>query len=351
MDAFLVHLEDRAQQKHIQRNPFLLGELALSKELRDTWVHHFEIRRPEKTPYSQQVINRPLNNLVSDEDRAAIVETCASVGLDEAAAFSMITTWGWKIAQAPRHAKRILSIGSSTGTEMLLLRALFPHAELQGVDYDLSIPAKWRATLKFGDLREQHLEEYLAARPKSFDLIFSNHTLEHLSTPDQTLRLVRAALKTGGTLVSALPLEGDTSNPFHSDLLAIAEGRREFDPQFDIEFLTPSHAWKTNREDLAATLSASGFTDIQIIARANFPSNNSSLHVSQFRRQRSVGKLLERVTLQAIRRSLRIAYPGEVPYQVARVYYALANRCWFSRMRMLLNLTHEVVFVATTTDD
>ncbi len=347
MDAFLVHLPDRQHQKHIQQNPFLIGQLPLTKELRETWCKHFEIRKPLSVPFSQEVLDAPLVDLVSHDDRKAIVETCARVGLNEIAANSVINTWGWKISRAPRDAQRILAIGCSVGNEFLVLRALFPAAELHGVDYDVGISTEWRKALRLGDLRDQHLEEYLAAHRESFDLVFSNHTLEHVSTPNQTLRLISEALVPGGTCVSALPLDGDVSNPFYNVLLAIAEGCSEFDPQLDVGFISPGHAWKTNREDLAATLHTSGFSDIRMFMRANYPSAGAPLHVSRFHRRRVLGKLIERATLRTIRRGLRWVYPGEIPYLAARAYNALDGRCWFSRIRMLHDLTHEVLFVAT----
>ncbi len=346
MDAFLVHLVDRGHQKHIQRNPLLVGQLPLSKELREAWFAHFEIRKPLGTPFSQESIDVQLDKLVSPQDRAAIIETCALIGLDETAADSIINTWGWKIARAPRGARRILAIGCSVGNEFVVLRALFPNAELNGVDYDVAIPTQWRRALRLGDLQEQHLEEYLAAHRESFDLVFSNHTLEHVSTPNETLRLVREALVSGGICVSALPLEGDISNPFYDDLLSIAEGRRKFDPQLDIEFISPSHAWKTNREDLASTLRAAGFSDIHILTRVNYPTSGQALHVSTFHRRQVLGGFLERTTLRYLRRGLRWMYPGDLPYPATKIYYAIASRCWFSRMRMVHHLTHEVVFTA-----
>jgi SAM-dependent methyltransferase len=354
MVAFLIQFTDPKQQEYVQKNPFLIGpDVALNRWLREAWYDHLETRSLPRAPFTHEGIDMPLNALVcqgvSDDDRRAIADICAQLAVDEEEARRIINVWGWKIARAPRTARRILSIGCGSGHELLILRALFPEAELQGVDYEVKVPAEWRKVLRLGDLQSGSIEEYLVGHQHTFDLVFSNHTLEHMSAPDRTLRLACEALVSGGSCLSALPVEADNSNPFFEDFLAVAEGRGRPDPQLDLELINPGHAWKTNREDLAATFHASGFCDIQMFTRVNYPAyHQPPLHVSSIRSRRVVGKVLERATLGALRRGLRQVFPGELPYIVVKTYYSLAARCWFSRLRLIHNLMHEVVVLATT---
>ena len=353
MDAFLIQIANSKHQEYVQKNPFLLGpDVALNRELSEAWQANLDIRRPLRVPYHHETFEVPLNDLVTERDWKAIVRTSASVGLNEADARGAVNAWGWKLVRAPRDARRILSIGCALGQELVVLRALFPDADLHGVDYDMAVPSEWQKTLRLGELKSQPIEDYLSSHPQSFDLVFSNHTLEHLSAPDRTLRLMRQALVPGGTCVSALPLEGDESNPFYGDLSRIAEGVDKADPQLDLEFINPGHAWKTNREDLAATFYASGFRDIRMFTRANYPAyvhlhNHTPWHVSTFQPRRLVGSLLEQATFRLLRRGLRRIYPHEIPQSAVKMYYRLAGRCWFSRVRLLHALMHETVVVAS----
>jgi SAM-dependent methyltransferase len=353
MAAFLIRLPDAEHQEYVQKNPFLNGpDRSLNSELRRAWRVHLEARDLPRASFSHEESETSLDHLLAPDDKAAVARVCAEIGIDAAERERIVNVWGWKVARAPRSARRILSIGCGAGHELVVLRALFPDADLQGVDYEVVVPSAWRTALKLGELRRQHIEDYLSAHRGAFDLVFSNHTLEHLSYPDRTLRLVREAIAPGGSFVSALPLEADESNPFYRELLAVAEGRGEFDAHLDFELINPSHAWKSNREDLAATVHAAGFRDIRMFTRANYPSYyQPPMHVSGLKRARTVGRLLENLTLRPLRRGLRRAYPREMPPLAVRAYYTIAGRCWFSRLRLIHNLMHEVLVVATTAAD
>ncbi len=351
MDAFLIRLTDPKHQEYVQKNPVLRGpDVALNRELRQAWYTSLEVRKPPPAPYVHESIDGPLDQIIDERDWRAVLDTCGRLGLSEAEARGLVLGWGWKAARAPRNARRILSVGCGGGHELVVLRALFPEAEIWGVDYTVTVPSEWNPALRLSDLHTGHIEEYLASHSQRFDLVFSNHTLEHLSAPDRTLRLMREALVPGGACVSALPLEGHEANPFYDDFLAVAEGRKKADMQLDLEFINPGHAWKTNHDDLAATLHAAGFRDIRMFTRANYPSNyhrDAPMHASQFRRRKIVGKLIERVTLHPLRRALRVIYPEQLPEIVVKVYYTITGRCWFSRVQLLHELIHEVLFIGT----
>lgn len=350
MDAFLIRFPDAAHQEYIQKNPFLNGpDRTLNRKLRAAWRDHLETRKPRQAPFRHESIDLPLDELLSSDDRRALARACAAVGVDAGERDRIAYVWGWKAARAPRTAKRVLSVGCGAGHELLVLRALFPDADIQGVDYDVVVPPRWHDALRLGELRKQHIEDYLLEHPGAFDLVFSNHTLEHLSAPDRTLRLVHGAIVPGGSFVSALPLEADESNPFADDFRAIASGERTPDEFLDFELVNPGHAWKSNREDVAATLHEAGFRDIRMFTRLKYPSYfQPPMHVARARRVQAAGRLIERLTLGPLRKALRSAYPNEMPSYAVKAYYTIASRCWFSRLRLIHNLMHEVLVVAGT---
>lgn len=335
----------------MQRYPMLVGpDAACNRKLRELWKATLEVRTPRPVPYRREVLSGAPQELIGDRERRAIVDTCARLGLDEAEATHKILNWGWKIALAPRTAQRILSLGCGGGHELVLLRALFPDAELHGVDFKHSVPAEWERDLNVSEIHSQPFDDFLQAHPAHFDLVFSNHTLEHLASPDRTLGLIRKALRPGGHCVSALPLEGDLSNPFYGDLADIADGRGTLDAELDIEFINPGHFWKTNHADIASTLDDAGFTDVRMFTREGYPGyvmdSQGPVHVTRLLQKQIFGQALERTTLRTVRKVLRQVYRQDMPDLAAKLYFSLAGRCWFGRHRMLHQLIHEVVFVA-----
>ena len=92
------------------------------------------------------------------------------------------------LGQAPR---KILDVGSGTGTLLLLLRQRFPNAELVGLDADPRIIALARAKL---DARVELIHGDATAPPfdaGSFDRVVSSLVLHHL-TRQQKLRALTA---------------------------------------------------------------------------------------------------------------------------------------------------------------
>ena len=355
MNAFLVRIADPAHQEYMQMWPNLNGpNVELNRELRGLWLDSFEVRELRAVPYTHEQSSAPLRDMISEADRAAIEDAFTRLGVEQREIDRAIDLWGWKVARAPRGAKRILSVGCGVGHELVVLRALFPEAELHGVDYRNCVPPEWQEQLRVTKLQSEAIETYLGARPRAFDLVFSNHTLEHMAEPDKILQLIHEALVIGGACVSAVPLEGDWSNPFYGYLSDIALGRSELDPQLDLDWSNPSHFWKTNPSDVAATLCSAGFANISVLTRAQYPAytpdkRGRPVHVSRLRRKQVVGQAVEHATLRYLRRALRLAYPNEIPNLATRAYFSAASRLWFGRHRMLIQCLHELLFVAERT--
>ena len=99
-----------------------------------------------------------------------------------------------------------------------------------------------------------------------FDMIFSNHTLEHFSDPDAIISRLRGLLRPGGWLVSGLPLDGDQDDVFRPHLerwVANPERTR----WTDASWLDPGHPWKTNAADVSDTLVRAGFAEVRLYQR------------------------------------------------------------------------------------
>lgn len=106
----------------------------------------------------------------------------------------------WVRAAGLRLDARILDVGSGAGQTLVTL-AEYGFRSLTGVDpfvAESHEPVRGVGVLKAGleDVRE------------SFDLVMFHHSLEHMVDPLEALRVVRARLRPGGTVLIRMPVVG-----------------------------------------------------------------------------------------------------------------------------------------------
>lgn len=99
--------------------------------------------------------------------------------------------------------QRVLEIGCGTGSLSLLIKQLYPGADVTGLDPDPKALARARAkrgadTIHF----DRGFSDALPYPDASFDRVFSSFMFHHLKPAERepTLREVRRALKPGGSL-------------------------------------------------------------------------------------------------------------------------------------------------------
>lgn len=153
-------------------------------------------------------------------------------------------------AYLPR-STRLLCLGANSGLECAIASILFPEWSITGIDFKIPSPRF------FNNLLEMPLAKIgTSFEAKSFDLVFSNHVVEHLGADrDTILGGVRMILKEKGILASVLPCETNPANP------AIARFDTFFDHDIARELLPmwPSHMWKTDVFNLHDVLKQNGF--------------------------------------------------------------------------------------------
>ncbi len=108
-----------------------------------------------------------------------------------------LSDYGWKVSAIPASAKRILSIGCGEGDELAVIRAAFPTAELHAIDWECKVSPAGLAALNVTFETANFLDR-LEVEQRQYDAIFSNHVIEHLFDPDNTLRHLRNWLTPGG---------------------------------------------------------------------------------------------------------------------------------------------------------
>ena len=166
----------------------------------------------------------------------------------------------WKlsaIADALRQgAPRMLCMGAANGLECRVAELFNERLQVTGTDFRL-------ANQRFhNDLRPiPHASLLDAFGAGSFDVIYSNHVLEHVyGGLDELLKSTRSMLREGGLLVGGLPTETNPSNPYahlFPDMITAKAPQRMFR-------LNPGHPWKTDLFGIHDRLTRAGFSNIHL---------------------------------------------------------------------------------------
>jgi SAM-dependent methyltransferase len=346
--AFEMLIEEPAMRAYLQRYPFAMGPdremnsrgleairrcFALRAKSSDVSVQSDAAAvvrfMPEETKLPKEILSRV--HALMDE-----------AGVPNEKRANLIDDFGWEAKLIPPGSRDVLIVGCGGGMELLFLRAMLPDAKLTAVDYGDSLtPELKKATaVRFypGDLNE-----ILYSFEPEFDLVFSNHTLEHLYSPDQMLATLFGLLQEDGALISTLPMDAMEGSPFLDKVAEIAK-RREFHP-IDAVYLDAGHPWKTNPADLRATLLGAGFAKVEMYQQAEHLSRFIAAPQDKFHQRKNVGLKLHALFFGVPRAIARTLF-GSPPAILVRVLLAVERRVWFGA-NMLKNLyTEEACVVA-----
>jgi 2-polyprenyl-3-methyl-5-hydroxy-6-metoxy-1,4-benzoquinol methylase len=166
----------------------------------------------------------------------------------------------WKIdalRQYSRKPKRICSVGPGQGYELVYLRLAFPFSEIYYIDHvdqvDETIKTLVSANRIGIDLMEDNKSHYL-----SFDMIFSNHCLEHFCDPISVLKRMLNLAKNEGIVATAIPTDLDSRLPLSSTLLKLINNP-ELVTLFDGPLLDIGHSLKLDETFLDILRGIEGF--------------------------------------------------------------------------------------------
>ena len=341
--AIRMHVKDTALHGYIQTFPFLTGP--------DEDANR---RALEALRAGTQVIRRSGAPVVSRLAHAAMAlpqaqadAACAllrSVGLAEPAIENALHDFGWRLRAVPMNCRSVLCLGSGTGEELAFLRARAPAARIVVMDF---VGKVWPGLLEAvgAQFIQCNMVTELGLHAPRYDLVFSNHTLEHMFDPDTVLWRIHQRLEPGGMLVSGLPLDADMATPLLGWVIARCEQPGSLN-LVDIGLLDAGHPWKTNATDLRQTLQEAGFSEITITQRDDVPFR-TALH------ERSGPWFLQQLaaagntaTFDLLRRLLRTLFPGGPPLLVRRVLVGLERQVPFGANRLKNRYAPDVVFTA-----
>jgi SAM-dependent methyltransferase len=343
--AFEMRITDPAMQAYLQRYPFASGpDDAMNQAARAAIVENLKAREPG-FPAEVTLLDHEQAELPPGEMQRAQA-MLADLKLPAERVETVRHDFAWEANLVPRNARRVLVIGCGDGMELIFLRAVLPQAQIVAIDYydNLKGDLKQRVGVEFfgGDM-----QMHLRALTTKFDLIFSNHTLEHLYIPDETIETLFGLLAPGGTLVSVLPMDGKETSPFREKISQVAQ-ERTLAPA-DMVYIDAGHPWKTNPGDLKRTLSKVGFGEITFYQRGSHLSRFRAMDQAQLARGHKRARLLQAVIFGPAHAVARTLFPRQAPAGLLKLLYAAERRVPFGPNTLKNAYTEEVLLKAVRT--
>lgn len=255
---------------------------------------------------------------------------------------AFLNDYAWRVKPIAKDATRVLSIGCGDGSELVALRAVLPTACIDAIDWTQKISEESLRRLKIR-LQVANFITLLSTEARQYDVIFTNHVLEHLYDPDIALKNMRQWLRPGGTLVSALPLDADPQRPYFRSMMQLLRSPTQIKLQ-DLDLVDAGHPWKTNLADLNATLLNAGFNDCRFLQRSRHVSRLMSGGPAHVRRMAMLGRLASAIVFGLPRRAISLW--SEPPLGARKALYGFEKRLWVGRSRLKNLLVPEVLVIA-----
>ncbi|MBW4038688.1 MAG: class I SAM-dependent methyltransferase [Acidobacteria bacterium] len=286
--AIQIHLDNPKLQAYLQRYPFAQGPDPEMNQLGRSAIAKGVKFRPT-APNTKTCLLKHEQTLLAAAEQSRAESLLDQIAIPDNEKRMYFDDFEWETNFVPRETKSVLVIGCGNGIELIFLRAVLPNARIMAIDYhDARLP-KLGSTVGMQFLQGD-ICEHLASFDRSYDLIFSNHTLEHLYDPDEMLAIFARLLLPGGCLLSTLPMAGKAGTPFLPKVHRFAaqhDGNNE--PRIhplDLVYFDSGHPWKTNPDDLSSTVKRAGFKDVKIFQRENHISRPARLSPSQYHLKR-----------------------------------------------------------------
>lgn len=192
--------------------------------------------------------------------------------------------------------------------------------------------------------------EHLPTLQRHYDLVFSNHTLEHLYAPDAMLAIFAGLLVEGGCLLSTLPMVGKEGMPFLDTLHKFTTRRDENEDStihpLDLVYFDSGHPWKTHPDDISLTVKRAGFKNIRLFQREDHLSRPARLSPSRYRVKRRAMVTLNSVFIGFPREILKWIFPRETPAWLTRSFFAMERRSPFGTNYVMNVFSEEALFLA-----
>ncbi len=341
--ALLFNVRNAELHAYIQRYPLLTGpDETLNKKCFAALIDSIERREPRQCHALKSLTPEEL----SDEPaiRAAAAGILNAIDLPANVAEESLKSRAWKMCLVPADRESVLALGCGAGDEIAALRARLPKAEICGLDWtDKVTPGLLKAAQ--AEFYHGNFNNFLAGRPAAYDLIFSNHVLEHSFDPDALFAAIYNSLKPGGCLVSALPLDGDPDSDLFGYVHSLASSPGRI-TRGDMMLLLPGHPYKTNASDLTETVIAAGFKSAAVLHRPWHPTLFCETFRGSFAAACARRFALHRATFGLAQSAVRKTFGTHPPPFLLRAMGAVESRVPLGSIRLYVRSVREAVIIA-----
>jgi SAM-dependent methyltransferase len=341
--AVLLSIKDSSLHPFFQKYPFLNGNdpiarTAALKSLCGSMV----VRNSNSDVEINRLDATDVVWWTDEENRAK--QTLRNKGIAEGDVDQLWGEFSWKMLAVPHDAKRILSIGCGGGAELFFLRLRAPNAAIKAVDWSDTISPEFRDVdrVEFSVHDLTNLEDF---PDRNFDVIFSNHVIEHMYDPDKVIPQIRKLLAPGGIFVSAMPLDGQGNVGFKDAILKLFKSQQKIGAT-DALILNCGHPWKTNFSDLNQTLNAAGFVHVDFFQREWSLLRFLPYNDEQRRKKLALAMRLHQAIVRPAQNAAKALFGVNPPMLVIRLFEAFERRIFFGTNRIHRDLSMETVFVA-----
>jgi SAM-dependent methyltransferase len=340
--GFQISVTDPGMQAFLQKWPFLCSpDPEMNRLGAAAIVRGLHIRQTGHEP-RRVLLSTELSTLsVQEQERVLAFFNALQISTERRR--QIMDDFAWEANMAPRDANNVLIVGCGDGAEMVFLRAVLPKADFMALNYvDLLTPAMKevvRTKLMVGDMHA-HFDQLAGG----YDLITSNHTLEHMYDPDKTLAALYRLLRPGGTLISTLPLDGTVDSPFRQVVKRVVDTKRVH--PIDMVFLDAGHPWKTNPADLNQALTSVGFESIALYQRVSKITRQVAGGRQKLDSSRKIGLFLHAMCFGLPHAFGRLLPEGKIQILYTRVLLRLERVVWFGTNSLKNRYTEETLFQA-----
>ena len=350
--AVQIPVSDLEMQAYLQRYPFASGpQTEMNERCKRTISSGIYLRPPGLR--ANPVWLKPEEARLSSHEETRAHVLLDGIGIPAAEKPAYFDDFAWEVSFVPRETKSVLVIGCGHGIELIFLRAVLPEAHITAIDYasddyNTMLPGLAEAvklTFLRGDIGRN-----LLTLTRQYDLIFSNHMLEHLYDPDSTLMILANLLMPGGQILSILPMVSQEGTPFWEKIRRFAD-RKAISPSAAIHplefvYFDAGHPWKTNPDDLMGTLVRSGFTDVRIYQREGHCSRPLQMTAERYRRRRQLLVWLNRLLIGSTRYVMMFLFRRWMPKFLPSLFFAVERRLPFGTNYIANLFSEEALFLA-----
>ena len=334
-------------QEDVQQNPFINSK---NKNSNTNVIKHLSSDELEIRQFELDPNNKIIDWINNEDDKQFsyefFIKKVKELGLEKIIKKKIIIRgmldFNWKFNKFKFKKKKILSLGSGDGLELLFLRIYFPDSEIFAVDWVNKIDPKILSALQI-KFDSKNLYDYLKDKENTFDFIYSSHVLEHSYEIDFLFSLIHKSLVRDGLLASNLPLCSFIGTPYYDFLKNSLYFKNV--KQIDGGMIDLGHAWKTNEYDLYSTLEQHEFKDIKIYLNSNQITRMTKIKIQKYLYIANLKYKLNFFLIKPFKFIIHGLFGNNINYWILKIYHRIFRELPISDNR-IANYNPEALFIA-----